>query len=91
MMGGDFAPLEAVKGILLYLSAHNTTTDLLLIGDKPQIEKLLTEYKVPTGHIKITHAEEVIDPPEHIPPDLSVPGIRYGDIVADQQKLPIRA
>jgi len=61
MMGGDFAPLEAVKGILLYLEAHNTTLDLLLIGDKPEIEKLLTEYKVPTEHIKIAHAEEVID------------------------------
>lgn len=61
MMGGDFAPLEAVKGILLYLSSHNTTPDLLLIGDKPQIEKLLTEYKVSTRHIKIAHAEEVID------------------------------
>lgn len=61
MMGGDFAPLEAVKGISLYLSGHNIPADLMLIGDGPQIEKLLSEYKVPTNDIKITHAEEVID------------------------------
>ena len=65
MMGGDFAPLEAVKGINLYLSNHNIPPTLLLIGDKIQIEQLLTTHKVPTENIKIVHAEQVIDMHEH--------------------------
>ncbi len=40
MMGGDFAPLEAVKGVQLYLSGHNIPATLILIGDKAQVEKL---------------------------------------------------
>ena len=65
MMGGDFAPLEAVKGVLLYLSGHNVPADLVLIGDKEQIEKLLAEHNLPIEHIKVVHAEQVIDMHEH--------------------------
>ncbi len=65
MMGGDFAPLEAVKGVQLYLSGHNIPATLVLIGDKESIEKLLTEHKVPTDHTKVIHAEQVIDMHEH--------------------------
>lgn len=61
MMGGDFAPLEAVKGIRLYLSKQTEPANLFLMGDQPQIEKLLAEYHVPTDHIKVVHAEQVID------------------------------
>ncbi len=65
MMGGDYAPLEAVKGVLMYLSGHNIPSDLLLIGDKDEVEKLVAEHKVPSGNIKIIHAEEVIGMHEH--------------------------
>lgn len=65
MMGGDYAPLEAVKGVQLYLSGHNIPASLILIGDKPQIEKLLTDHIVPSAHIKVVHAEQVIDMHEH--------------------------
>jgi glycerol-3-phosphate acyltransferase PlsX len=65
MMGGDFAPLEAVKGVQLYLSNHNIPAKLVLIGDKVQIEKLLTEYDVTAEHIKVVHAEQVIGMQEH--------------------------
>ncbi|MES1217416.1 MAG: phosphate acyltransferase PlsX [Bacteroidota bacterium] len=65
MMGGDFAPLEAVKGIQLYLSGNETPTNLFLVGNQPQIEELLKEYKVPLSHITVVHAEEVIDMHEH--------------------------
>lgn len=65
MMGGDFAPLEAVKGVQLYLSGHNIPATLLLIGNKPQVEKLLAEYKVSSEHTRVIHAEQVIDMHEH--------------------------
>jgi phosphate acyltransferase len=65
MMGGDFAPLEAVKGVHLYLSGKKITATLVLIGDKKQIDKLLVEQNVPEGQINIIHAEQVIDMHEH--------------------------
>lgn len=65
MMGGDYAPLEAVKGIALYLSGHTVPVELYLIGDQPQIEALLTEHQVPNDHLRIIHAEQVIDMHEH--------------------------
>jgi phosphate acyltransferase len=65
MMGGDYAPLEAVKGVQLYLSAHNIPADLVLIGDKAPIEKLLAEHQVGSDHIQVVHAEQVIDMHEH--------------------------
>jgi glycerol-3-phosphate acyltransferase PlsX len=65
MMGGDYAPLEAVKGVQLYLSAHNIPAGLVLIGDKPQVEKLLSEHQVAPEHIQVMHSEQVIDMHEH--------------------------
>ncbi len=65
MMGGDFAPLEAVKGTGLYLSGQDTPAELFLIGDRPQIEKLIAEYQIPSDHLTIVHADEVIDMHEH--------------------------
>jgi glycerol-3-phosphate acyltransferase PlsX len=65
MMGGDYAPLEAVKGVQLYLSGHNIPASLLLIGNQEEIEKLLAEHKVPTEHIKVIAAEEMIGMHEH--------------------------
>jgi glycerol-3-phosphate acyltransferase PlsX len=65
MMGGDFAPLEAVKGVGLYLSAHKIPASLVLIGDKEQIEKLLAEQQASFHNINIVHAEQVIGMHEH--------------------------
>ena len=65
MMGGDFAPLEAMKGVHLYLSGQKIPSNLVLIGDKKQIDKLLNEQNVPEGQINIIHAEQVIDMHEH--------------------------
>jgi glycerol-3-phosphate acyltransferase PlsX len=61
MMGGDFAPLEAVKGAQLYLSGHNIPANLLLIGDQVSVKKILSEHKVSMEHIKVIHAEDMID------------------------------
>ena len=65
MMGGDFAPLEAVKGVSQYLSDENSTASLILIGHQLQVEALLSEHKIPTSHIKVIHAEQVIGMHEH--------------------------
>jgi glycerol-3-phosphate acyltransferase PlsX len=65
MMGGDLAPLEAVKGVLQYLTEENASARLFLIGDKPQVDALLAEHKVPLDLITVVHAEQVIDMHEH--------------------------
>jgi len=65
MMGGDFAPLEAVKGIRIYLAEQKNPAELFLIGDQPQIEQLLNEHDIPVASLKIVHADEVIDMHEH--------------------------
>src|SRR6476620_5215510 len=65
MMGGDFAPLEAIKGVQQYLSEAATPVYLNLIGDRAQIEPLVTEYKLPATTSSITHAPQVIGMHEH--------------------------
>ncbi len=65
MMGGDFAPLEAVKGVQLYLSGHNIPASLVLIGDKKQIDELLTAHKIASSTIDVVHAAQVIGMQEH--------------------------
>ncbi|HZI54445.1 MAG TPA: phosphate acyltransferase PlsX [Chitinophagaceae bacterium] len=65
MMGGDFAPLEAVKGVFQYFEEANSNARLVLIGDKNQIDPLLIEHKVATDRVKVVHAEEIIDMHEH--------------------------
>jgi phosphate acyltransferase len=65
MMGGDFAPSEAVKGVLHYLSQEDSSANLALVGDEPSIIQLLKENNVPEGRYKIVHAAEVIEMHEH--------------------------
>jgi glycerol-3-phosphate acyltransferase PlsX len=65
MMGGDFAPLEAVKGTLEYLQQENSSATLVLIGDEAKLSPLISEYKIPAGKIKVVHADQVIDMHEH--------------------------
>ena len=65
MMGGDYAPLEAVKGVQLYLSGQTKPARLFLIGDKIQIEQLLADQKIPADTIQVVHSEEVIGMQEH--------------------------
>jgi glycerol-3-phosphate acyltransferase PlsX len=65
MMGGDFAPLEAVKGVSQYLQEDKTPGTLTLIGHKDQLESLLNEHHVPANSVRVVHAEQVIDMHEH--------------------------
>jgi glycerol-3-phosphate acyltransferase PlsX len=61
MMGGDYAPLEAVKGVLAFMAEQNSPAHLTLVGDDPQIKKLLNELQVPTDNIAVVHADQIID------------------------------
>jgi glycerol-3-phosphate acyltransferase PlsX len=65
MMGGDFAPLEAIKGVLQYLQEGSSPARLTLVGDQAILEPLLAEHKVPADKIKLVHAEQVIAMHEH--------------------------
>jgi phosphate acyltransferase len=64
MMGGDFAPLEAVKGLRLYLQQQSKAT-VYCIGDENHIQALLNEQAVPKEKIVLVHASEVIGYHEH--------------------------
>ena len=65
MMGGDYAPREAVAGIALYLAETDTPAMLVLTGDEAQVMPLLEEYKIPSDKVKLVHAPQVIDMHEH--------------------------
>jgi glycerol-3-phosphate acyltransferase PlsX len=65
MMGGDYAPEEAVKGVKQYLDESVINTIVFLVGDQSKINPLVEAYKIPSEKIKIVHAEQVIDMHEH--------------------------
>jgi len=69
MMGGDFAPLEAVKGIKLLREGNpgmnSAQPTLTLFGDEAQIAALLAEHGVDMNGIKIVHTTQLIDMHEH--------------------------
>ncbi|MFI5130356.1 MAG: phosphate acyltransferase PlsX [Chitinophagales bacterium] len=65
MMGGDFAPAEAVKGVLQYLSQEGSSANLALVGDESAISLLLKEHNVPGGRFQVIHADQVIGMHEH--------------------------
>lgn len=63
MMGGDFAPLEAVKGVQQYLSDSNN--DLFCIGEETQLNELFQQFGVSSPFLHIVHAAQVIGYHEH--------------------------
>lgn len=65
MMGGDYAPLEAVKGLQLYLSGAKAPAHLFLTGDESQVAPLLAEFNIPSNLVTLVHAPQVIDMHEH--------------------------
>ena len=64
-MGGDYAPLEAIKGIQQYFAASPHPASLVLTGDETIIRPLLTEYQIPTDKIQLIHTDQVIGMHEH--------------------------
>jgi len=66
MMGGDYAPLETIKGVKLFLSENNKyNVDLTLIGDENQLIPLINEHEITAENITVVHASEVIEMQEH--------------------------
>ena len=65
MMGGDYAPEEAVKGISLFLAEGVKDLTLTLIGDEAKVKEQLQSQGVPLDHIQLVHASQVIDMHEH--------------------------
>ncbi|MDP4284178.1 MAG: phosphate acyltransferase PlsX [Bacteroidota bacterium] len=65
MMGGDFAPLEAVKGLQLFLSEKQNNLTLTLIGDTEKIRPLLDQYQIDSKSISLFHSEQIIGMHEH--------------------------
>ena len=61
MMGGDFAPLEAVKGIRDYLTEADDPALLFLVGDEAQINPLLQQHQIPADKVRVFHAPQVIE------------------------------
>ena len=65
MMGGDFAPLEAVKGVAAFFAENKQAVQLILIGDEEKISILAEQNNLPGGSFSIVHAPEVIEMHEH--------------------------
>lgn len=63
-MGGDYAPLEAIKGAL---DAKREMPDIqpVLFGQKERILECFAELGIPENTLEIVHAAEVIEMSEH--------------------------
>lgn len=58
-MGGDNAPVEIVKGCIQAIK-EEPDFEILLIGDEPQIKRVLAEEKYDGARIRIRHTTEII-------------------------------
>jgi glycerol-3-phosphate acyltransferase PlsX len=65
MMGGDFSPLEAVKGVRLYLQEIHAPVTIWLVGDESKVNPLLEEFAIPATSVRVVHAPQTIDMNEH--------------------------
>jgi glycerol-3-phosphate acyltransferase PlsX len=65
MMGGDFAPLEAVKGVKLFLDTVATDAHLVMIGDEAALTPLLADAQLDQSKYSVVHSSQVIGMNEH--------------------------
>jgi len=65
MMGGDFAPLEAVKGVAEFFTVNAAGVHLTLIGDETQIKSHIAAHALPADQYTIVHTTQVIEMNEH--------------------------
>ncbi len=59
-MGGDYAPIETIKGAVLALQEKEDLF-IILAGHRDIIRIELDKYQFPENRISILHAEEIID------------------------------
>jgi phosphate acyltransferase len=60
LMGGDYAPQEALEGIQQYF-LEDGKAHLVLLGDEEKIKPLLSRYSFVPNSFSIVHAPEIID------------------------------
>lgn len=66
MMGGDYAPSEAVKGLALYLNDDSKTSLIFCIGNEEEIHPLLESCDLAgDARVQVVHAPEAIGYNEH--------------------------
>lgn len=66
MMGGDFAPLEAIKGSIEFFNEYKDGIHLVMIGDEEKIkEHLSAAGSIDSENFSIIHAPQVIEMHEH--------------------------
>ena len=53
-MGGDFAPLEPVKGAIEAIKV-NLKLEVILVGDQEKINNELKKYKYDKNRIEVVH------------------------------------
>ena len=65
IMGGDFAPLEAVKGLHLFMNEQSSPANFVLFGDEEKVRPLLEQFNLNAPNISVVHAPQVIEMNEH--------------------------
>lgn len=65
MMGGDYAPQEAVKGIKKYLASANASAHLVLFGNENSLQELLSLHNIPQAAYTLVPTTNDIDMHEH--------------------------
>lgn len=56
--GGDYAPLEVLKGAVAARAAYGV--EIVLTGNEAEIRRIATEHNLPLNGIEIFHADDVI-------------------------------
>lgn len=59
LMGGDNAPAETLKGV--YMASEKFDAEYIVVGDKPQIEKIAAENGYDLSRFTVVHADSVIE------------------------------
>ncbi|MHA8065397.1 phosphate acyltransferase PlsX [Aquirufa sp. ROCK2-A2] len=65
VMGGDYAPIAVIEGILLAIEGLPKDVTILAIGPENTITQLLSERNYTGSQIQIVSAEQVIEMGEH--------------------------
>ena len=77
-MGGDYAPVEMVKGAVEALKKKEQVS-VILVGQEDKIRRELSSYTCPEDRLSIVHASEVIETEE--PPVNAIRGKKDSSIV----------